>query len=126
RSFVDIWFVHTRSDECRCRRATNTRAAMDEQRRRSLPSAKKNQQLVNVGWPRQNLAGREPMNIMKLQTQVALPECRAELGKLEVWIEQTDHALRRMRSDHLFDLGERTHDDLHVGFCMRSIAIRSH
>jgi hypothetical protein len=53
------------------------------------------------------------MNIMKVKTKVAVPECRSEFRKLKVWVEQTDHALRRMHSDHLFDLGERTHDDLH-------------
>ena len=113
RSLVDSWIVHTGCDKCRCGRPTDTGAAVDEQGQRALPPSKKTQQLLDVCWRRRNLAGLALMNVMKVKSKMTVSIRRTEFRKIEVGVEQADNALRRMRSDHLFDLGEGTHNDLH-------------
>jgi hypothetical protein len=50
---------------------------------------------------------------MKMKAKVAVSIRRSELREREVRVEQTDHALGSVRNDHLLDLGEGAHDDLH-------------
>jgi hypothetical protein len=72
-----------------------------EQGRGALPSSEKSQQLIDVYWRRGDLAWGGLMRVMKVKTKVAVSERRSEFGKIEGGIEQTDHALRGMHSDHL-------------------------